>query len=180
MLLRSELCRPKINASDLISQGGASECSELTNPKSVREKRSTVSEREWRLQTAETFSRDVVQRAERDWPTDPDKFGQAYSRREPNAYALQWAIFASFAKSRLARLASCFDSLWLNPSKIAAPKGATQFCVRKYHADAKRKREAILDIASVLSAADADIYHAKPYEFDSLRLYHKNTGDCVT
>ena len=34
-----------------------------------------------------------------------------YSRRESNAYALRRAIFASFAKSRLARSASCFNSL---------------------------------------------------------------------
>ena len=45
-------------------------CLELINLKSVRERRSTVSEREWRPLTAETFSRDVVQRAERDWHTD--------------------------------------------------------------------------------------------------------------
>ena len=34
-----------------------------------------------------------------------------YSRREPNSYALRREFFASFAKSRLARCISCFDSL---------------------------------------------------------------------
>ncbi|MBQ7380085.1 MAG: hypothetical protein IJW70_10470 [Clostridia bacterium] len=34
-----------------------------------------------------------------------------YSRREPNSYALRREFFASFAKSRLARCVSCFDSL---------------------------------------------------------------------
>ena len=34
---------------------------------------------------------------------------------------------------------------------------------RNYLADCK-------DIASILSAADVDICHTKPYEFDSLRL----------
>ena len=36
---------------------------------------------------------------------------QSYSRREPNSYALRREFFASFAKSRLARCVSCFDSL---------------------------------------------------------------------
>ena len=38
-------------------------------------------------------------------------YNLGYSRRESNAYALRRAIFASFAKSRLARSASCFNSL---------------------------------------------------------------------
>ena len=40
-------------------------CSELINPKSVREKKSTASEREWQLLTAEMSSREDALRAEK-------------------------------------------------------------------------------------------------------------------
>ena len=41
-------------------------CSELTSPKSVREKKSTASEREWLLLMAETYLREDALKAEKD------------------------------------------------------------------------------------------------------------------
>ena len=41
-------------------------CSELINPKSVREKKSTASEREWLLLMEETYSREDALKAEKD------------------------------------------------------------------------------------------------------------------
>ena len=41
-------------------------CSELTSPKSVREKKSTASEREWLLLMAETYLREDALKAETD------------------------------------------------------------------------------------------------------------------
>ena len=49
-------------------QGGADKCLELTSPKSVREKRSMASEREWLLLTAEMYSREDALKAEKDLP----------------------------------------------------------------------------------------------------------------
>ena len=47
-------------------QGGAKTCLELINLKSVRERKSTVSEKEWQPPMEETYSREDVQRAEKD------------------------------------------------------------------------------------------------------------------
>ena len=41
-------------------------CLELINPKSVKERKSTVSEREWQPPTAETYSREDALKAEKD------------------------------------------------------------------------------------------------------------------
>ena len=51
---------------DKLNKGGANKCSELTSRRSSRERRSMASEREWLPLTAETSSREDVQRAERD------------------------------------------------------------------------------------------------------------------
>ncbi len=62
-------------------------------------------------QEVEIPPRDVYEDLSFDVPAYTDPGTKTYSRREPNSYALRREFFASFAKSRLARCVSCFNSL---------------------------------------------------------------------